>query len=85
MYQRGNDNALGRCMGRHAEPDDDELGRGWSLATLDKFAFESKQVCRCLGDLRTSEFYFHSNPSSIAPAYNGIDLEIVGVMVVGHR
>ena len=71
--------------GPACEPDDDELGRGRSLATLDKFALEPKQVCRCLGDLRTSEFYFHGNPSSIAPVYNGVDLEIVGVVVVGHR
>ena len=72
-------------MDRHAAPDDDELGCGWFLATLDKFALEPKQVCRCLGDLRASEFYFHSNPSSIAPVDNGIDLEIVGVVVMGHR
>ena len=81
----GNDDALRRCMDGHAEPDDDELGRGRLLAALDQLSLESKQVCRCLGDLRASEFYFHSNPSSIAPVDNGIDLEIVGVVVMGHR
>ena len=69
-------------MDRHAEPDDDELGRRGSLAAFDQLSLEPKQVCRCLGDLRTSEFYFHGNPSSIAPVYNGVDLEIVGVVVV---
>ena len=72
-------------MDGHAEPDDDELGRGRLLAALDQLSLESKQVCRCLGDLRASEFYFHSNPSSIAPVDNGIDLEIVGVVVMGYR
>ena len=81
----GNDDALGRRMDRHAEPDDDKLSRWRLLAALDQLALEPKQVCRCLGDLRASEFYFHGNPSSIAPVDNGIDLEIVGVVVMGHR
>lgn len=72
-------------MDRHAEPDDDEFGRGRPLTALDQLALEPKQVCRCLGDLRASKFYFHGNPSSIAPVYNGVDLEIVGIVVVGHR
>ena len=81
----GNDDALGRRMDRHAEPDDDKLSRWRLLAALDQLALEPKQVCRCLGDLRASEFYFHGNPSSNAPVDNGIDLEIVGVVVMGHR
>ena len=80
-----NDDALRRCVDRHAEPDDDKLSRWRLLAALDQLALEPKRVCRYLGDLRASEFYFHGNPSSISPVNHGIDLEIVSIVVMGHR
>ena len=61
-----NDDALWHRVRRHTEPDDDELGRGWLLTTLNQLSLQPKQVCRCLGNLGASEFYFHGNPSSVA-------------------
>ena len=80
-----NDDALCHLVRRHTEPDDDELGRGRLLTALNQLSLQPKQVCRCLGNLGASEFYFHGNPSSITLVNHGIDFEIVGVMIMGYR
>lgn len=76
-----NDDALWHRVRRHTEPDDDELGRGRLLTALNQLSLQPKQVCRCLGNLGASKFYFHGNPGSIAPVNHGIDFEIIGVVV----
>lgn len=80
-----NDDALWHRVRRHTEPDDDELGRGRLLTALNQLSLQPKQVCRCLGNLGASKFYFHGNPGSIAPVNHGIDFEIIGVVVMGYR
>lgn len=56
----------------------------WVFAR-NQLSLQPKQVCRCLGNLGASKFYFHGNPGSIAPVNHGIDFEIIGVVVMGYR